>query len=97
MRIYIDGSNEVGVARCPCDMYIIKGVGFLQYPTSNKDVAQAFADSWAVKRQLPSQETYDVDMSYREPNYSLCKSCSKGVTGNCEVYAQYEEGKSQKE
>ena len=97
MKIYHDDSIEVCVARCPCDMYIIKGVSFLQFPTSNKEVAQAFADSWAAKRQFSCHDDYDVDMSYKQPDYSLCKGCAKGLTGECEVLREHEEEKPPRE
>lgn len=96
MKVYNDGNLELRVVRCPADLYLIKGIDFLTYPTSNKDTAQAFVNSWAVKRQLPCHDDYDVDMSYQQPDFKLCKGCAKSLTGYCEVFNQYEKEKAQR-
>lgn len=92
MKIFMDGSTEIKVARCPAGLYIMAGLPFLQYPTANKDVAEAFLSSWAIKRQLPCKYCYDIDMYPQTNNFKLCKNCAKGLTNNCGVY---EDGKLQ--
>lgn len=97
MKTYKDGNIELRVARCAAELYLIKGVDFLTFPTSNKEVAQAFVDSWAAKRQLPYTDDYDIDMmANQQPDYKLCKGCAKGLTGNCEVLNQHEKEQAQR-
>lgn len=87
MKIYLNDSALYKVARCPADLYILQGVGFLQYPTANKDIAQAFLDSFVTKKQVVCTDDYDVDMSGQlRPDYQVCASCVKKLTHTCEVY-----------
>lgn len=87
MKIYLNDDIICKVARCPADLYILQGVGFLQYPTANKDIAQAFLESFMAKKQVVCADDYDVDMSGRwQPDYKLCKDCVKRLTRVCEVY-----------
>lgn len=85
MRIWKDNNGAaIKVDLCAAELYVVRGIGQLDRqgrvvvgPTSSKDLAQDFLDSWAEKRLLHCIDDFDVDLYNQrlEENEDNCAGC----------------------